>query len=66
MRLNPRTIAILGPGAGAANPFDILPAVWITTLFSCVASVGVGLLLKRKNKKKPHSDYKQIDKKEER
>lgn len=40
IQLIPATVAGLRAAAGAANPFSILPAVWVTS----VASVAVGLL----------------------
>ena len=39
IQLLPTTVAALRAGLGAARPFDILPAVWITSLLS--ASAGV-------------------------
>ena len=43
VQLLPTTVAALRAGLGAANPLDILPAVWITSVFS----VSVGLLCER-------------------
>ena len=40
VQLLPATVAAVRAGAGAAAPFDILPAVWITS----VCSVAAGLL----------------------
>jgi len=40
IQLIPATVAGVRAAAGAANPFDILPAVWITS----IASVTAGLL----------------------
>ena len=40
VQLIPSTIAALRAGLGAASPFDILPAVWVTSLIS----VASGLL----------------------
>lgn len=40
IQLLPTTVASVRASAGAAAPFDILPAVWLTS----VCSVGVGLL----------------------
>ena len=39
----PTTVAAVRAGCGAAAPFDILPAVWISSLLS----VSVGLLAAR-------------------
>jgi len=38
--LIPATVAGVRAAAGAASPFDILPAVWITSL--CSVAVGIG------------------------
>ena len=43
IQLLPTTVAAVRGALGAANAFDILPAVWITSLFS----VTVGLLAER-------------------
>ena len=43
IQLLPTTVAAVRGALGAANTFDILPAVWITSLFS----VTVGLLAER-------------------
>ena len=43
VQLLPTTVAAVRSGCGAAAPFDILPAVWI----SSVLSVSVGLLAAR-------------------
>lgn len=40
IQLLPTTVAAVRAAAGAASPFDILPAVWLTS----VCSVGAGLL----------------------
>ncbi len=39
IQLIPATVAALRAGAGCPTPFDILPAVWLTSL--CSASAGV-------------------------
>ena len=43
VQLIPATVAAVRAGAGAAAPFDILPAVWITS----ICSVTAGLLAAR-------------------
>ena len=43
VQLLPTTVAAVRAGCGAAAPFDILPAVWISSLLS----VSVGLLAAR-------------------
>ena len=40
IQLIPANVAALRASLGAASPFDILPAVWITSL--CSAGIGVG------------------------
>ena len=40
VQLIPSTVAALRAGLGAASPFNILPAVWVTSL----CSVAAGLL----------------------
>ena len=40
IQLIPATVAAVRTGLGCATPFDILPAVWITSL--CSAGLGVG------------------------
>jgi len=44
----PATVAGVRAAAGAASPFDILPAVWITSLCSVAAGVGMARLLARR------------------
>ena len=43
IQLIPATVAAVRSGLGCPSPFDILPAVWITSL----ASAGIGLLAAR-------------------
>ena len=43
VQLIPATVAAVRAGAGAASPFDILPAVWLTS----ICSVAAGLLAAR-------------------
>jgi spore maturation protein A len=47
IQIIPATIAAARASQGAANPFDILPAVWIATVVSCAAGIIAGLLLKK-------------------
>ncbi len=51
IQLIPANVAAIRAGLGAQAPFDILPAVWITSLCSAtlglVAAWGMGRLLKR-------------------
>ena len=47
LQLLPTTIASLRGAAGAAAAFDILPAVWFSTLCSLAAGLGSAALLRR-------------------
>ena len=47
IQLLPTTVAALRASAGAASPFDILPAVWVTSLLSVSAGLTAALLLQR-------------------
>jgi spore maturation protein A len=48
IQLLPVTVAAIRAGAGCAAPFDILPAVWVTSLCSVAAGVGAAALLSRR------------------
>ena len=52
VQLLPTTVAALRGSLGAASPFDILPAVWVTSLLSVSAGLGASALLRRFWKKK--------------
>ena len=47
IQIIPATIAAARASQGAANPFDILPAVWIATAVSCATGILAGFLLRR-------------------
>lgn len=47
VQLLPTTVAALRAGLGAAAPFDILPAVWITSACSVFAGLAAGKLLSK-------------------
>ena len=47
LQLIPATVAALRASAGAAAPFDILPAVWFSSLCSILAGLGAAGLLRR-------------------
>ncbi|MDO4973035.1 MAG: spore maturation protein A [Eubacteriales bacterium] len=47
LQILPASIASLRAAAGAAAPFDILPAVWFSTLCSLTAGLGSAALLRR-------------------
>lgn len=47
IQLLPTTVAAVRGAAGAASPFDILPAVWITSLCSVAAGLAAAFLFQR-------------------
>ena len=47
LQLLPTTVASLRAVAGAAAPFDILPAVWLCSVSSLAAGLGSAALLRR-------------------
>ena len=47
IQLIPTTVAAVRGSLGAASPFDILPAVWITSLCSIAAGILAAILLRR-------------------
>jgi len=47
IQLIPATVAGLRASAGAASPFDILPAVWVTSVLSVAAGVTAAKLLSK-------------------
>lgn len=47
VQLLPTTVASLRAAAGAAKPFDILPAVWLTSICSVTAGLLCARLLQR-------------------
>ena len=47
IQLIPTTVAALRAGAGSAAPFDILPAVWITSLCSAGLGLAAAWIMKR-------------------
>ena len=44
MQLIPATVAALRAGAGSARPFDILPAVWLSSAVSVAVGIGASKL----------------------
>ena len=48
LQLIPASVCAVWDAAGAARPFDILPAVWLTSLCSLLAGLGAERLLRRK------------------
>lgn len=44
IQLLPTTVAALRAGAGAAQPFSILPAVWLTSVLSVTVGLGAAKL----------------------
>ncbi len=47
IQLIPATVAAVRAAAGAANPFDILPAVWLASISSVTVGILISKLLKR-------------------
>lgn len=47
IELIPTTVASLRAAAGAASPFDIMPAVWLTSICSVCAGITAAFLFKR-------------------
>jgi spore maturation protein A len=47
IQLIPATVAAVRASAGALSPFDILPAVWISSLASVTVGITVAKVLKR-------------------
>jgi len=47
IQLIPATVAAVRAAAGAAKPFDILPAVWMASISAVAAGIIMGKLLKR-------------------
>ena len=47
IQLLPSTIASVRSAAGAASAFDILPAVWFSSVCALAAGLGAGALLRR-------------------
>ena len=47
VQLIPATVAAVRSAAGSAAPFDILPAVWLTSLCSVTAGIAASRILKR-------------------
>ena len=47
VQLLPPTVAALRSAAGCQTPFDILPAVWLSSLISVAAGLGAAKLLER-------------------
>ncbi len=50
LQIIPTTTAALRLQAGAASPFDILPAVWVTSIISVVSVLVMSRLLRRNKK----------------
>ena len=50
LQLLPATVCALRASLGAARPLEILPAVWLSSLCSAAAGLGVERLLRRKGR----------------
>lgn len=51
IQLIPATIAGIRASAGAAAPFDILPAIWISSFAGCTTAVLIAKALARRSKR---------------
>ncbi len=48
LQIIPTTVSAMRASAGSNAPFDIMPAVWVTSAVSLLASVGMVLLVYKK------------------
>ena len=53
IQLIPATVAAVRASAGSPSPFDILPAVWVTSLCSVAAGLAAAYAFARPGRKKP-------------
>ena len=53
IQLLPATIASLRAAAGCKTPFDILPAVWLSSAASVAAGLAAARLLSRRGRRRP-------------
>ena len=53
IQLIPATIASLRAAAGCRTPFDILPAVWLSSVLSVAAGLLAAWLLSRRGRRRP-------------
>ena len=53
IQLIPATIASLRAAAGCPTPFDILPAVWLSSVLSVTAGLLAAWLLSRRDRRRP-------------
>lgn len=51
LQLIPSTVAALRTSLGSSTPYDILPAVWVTTLASQAAGIAAAIFFSRARKK---------------
>ena len=51
IQLLPTTVAAVRASLGSAAPFDILPAVWLTSIASVSAGIFAAKLLRRLGKR---------------
>lgn len=47
LQIIPTTIAVLRSGTGSKNPFEIMPAIWVTSIISLIAALTVNFFLSR-------------------
>ena len=52
IQLLPTTIASLRAAAGSQTPFDILPAVWLSSAMSVAAGLAAAWLLSRRKRRR--------------
>ena len=48
LQLIPSTIAALRRSAGSTAPFDVMPAIWVTSVCAWLAGLSVVFLLRRR------------------
>ena len=53
IQLLPATIASVRSAAGCRTPFDILPAVWLSSILSVAAGLIAAALLSRRERSRP-------------
>jgi spore maturation protein A len=47
LQIIPTTIAVLRSGTGSKSPFEIMPAIWVTSIISLIAALSVNFFLAR-------------------
>lgn len=49
LQLMPTTLSVLRARHGAASPFDVVPAIWVTSIAALLAGVAAAKLLEKRN-----------------